>query len=227
MRIYQNFREVRSEVKRDLAEMGINVHTQTYQDKFIGDDPMMATKELQNYMYCVVDTSNPADMLPTQPWADAEFQERISGKHMNPGEAYRLRKEVWDDFLDEEGKFGYTYPDRISDFNQIDRIVATLENDSFSRQAYMSIWTPEDITKTGGISRVPCSLGYQFQVRKGALNITYLQRSSDFATHFNNDVFLAVQMQHHIAKRLEMKPGTFTHWIGSLHVFMKDIQGVF
>ena len=86
MRIYQNFREVRSEVKRDLAEMGINVHTQTYQDKFIGDDPMMATKELQNYMYCVVDTSHPADMLPTQPWADAEFQERISGQHMNPGE---------------------------------------------------------------------------------------------------------------------------------------------
>jgi len=227
MRIYQDFREVRSEVRRDLAEMGIGVHTQTYQDKYIGDDPQMATKELQNYMYCVYDTSNPSEMQPTQPWADAEFQERISGKHMNPGEAYRLRKDVWDDFLDDEGKFGYTYPDRISDFNQIDRVVSTLENDMYSRQAYMSVWTPEDITKTGGVSRVPCTLGYQFQIRKGKLNITYLQRSSDFATHFNNDVYLAVLMQHHIAKKLGIRPGVFTHWIGSLHVFIKDIKGVF
>ena len=227
MRIYQNFKEVLSEVKRDLAEMGIGVHTQTYQDKFIGDDPTMATKELQNYMYCVINTTNPSEILPTQPWADAEFQERISGKHMNPGEAYRLRKDVWDTFLDIERKFGYTYPDRISDFCQIDRIVSTLENDSYSRQAYMSIWTPEDLTKTGGVSRVPCTLGYQFQVRKGALNITYLQRSSDFATHFNNDVYLAVRMQHYIASRLGMATGTFTHWIGSLHVFIKDIKGVF
>jgi len=131
MRIYQDFREVRSEVRRDLAEMGIGVHTQTYQDKYIGDDPQMATKELQNYMYCVYDTSKPSEMQPTQPWADAEFQERISGKHMNPGEAYRLRKDVWDDFLDDEGKFGYTYPDRISDFNQIDCVVSTLENDMY------------------------------------------------------------------------------------------------
>ncbi len=36
-------------------------------------------------------------------WADAEFQERISPNDINPGEAWKLRKDLWEQFLDEKG----------------------------------------------------------------------------------------------------------------------------
>ena len=76
-------------------------------------------------------------------------------------------------------------------------------------------------------ARVPCSLGYYLQFRHGKLNITYLQRSCDFVTHYENDVWLAVQFLRHIAKEVGMESGHFSHWIGSLHVFQKDVADVF
>ena len=83
-RIFKDFREATNEIKRDLAEMGISVHPQTYQDKFVGNDPNFSTFELQNYMYSV---SSPlvTDLSPTQPWADREFIERTAQDPINPG----------------------------------------------------------------------------------------------------------------------------------------------
>ena len=233
MRIYRNFTEALSEIKRDLAEMGINIHTQTYQDKYIGDKEEMATKELQNYIYTVTEPYYDRDLKPIQPWADAEFQERINFKS-NPGEAWKLREEIWTEFIQPDGTFAYSYGDRLA--WQVEEIVKTLTSDPSSRQAFMGMWNaPTDIERTGGISRVPCTLGYHFQIRKNKLNITYLQRSADYATHFVNDIYLAGRMHTHIFQLLlqeqglggGLEIGSYTHWIGSLHVFNKDIKGVF
>lgn len=224
VRIYRSFTEALSEIRRDVKEMGHRIHTQTYQDKVIADDPDYETLEVTNYMYKV--TNCDLDQLnPTQPWADNEFEERIGGGFENPGEAWKHRPEVWTEFLTDEGTFHYTYSERIGNFP--DEIVRTLENDSLSRQAFMSIWEPSDICSSGGAERIPCSLGYMFQCRRGALDVTYLQRSADLATHFVNDVWMANRMRDYIAKRLDMIPGHFCHWIGSLHVFKKDVRGVF
>jgi len=234
MRIYQDFKEALSEIKRDLAEMGIKIHSQTYQDKYIGDDPEMASRELQNYMYTVVNPQYVTDLEPTLPWADAEFRERIKPMG-NPGEAWKLRKDVWEQFIQDDGKFGYHYGERLA--WQVEQIVETISKDHDSRQAFMGMWRPdEDLYKTGGVSRVPCTLGYYFQLRKGQLNITYLQRSGDFATHFVNDIYLAGRMHMHILAQLRqaegyqgdlIEKGTYTHWLGSLHIFERDVKGVF
>ncbi len=227
MRIYKNFIEAIGEIKRDLAEMGILVHPHTYQDKVVKDNPDFDTMELQNYIYTVTNPRK-VDLDPTSPWADMEFMERISGTPMNPGAAWEARREVWDEFLGEDGKFAYTYPERMySPVNQVEQIILRLQEDPHSRQMFLSLWRPEDSTKFGGISRVPCTLGYYFQIRRGRLDITYLQRSADFVTHFTNDVYLAHRLQEYVAVRLRLKPGNFCHWVGSLHVFKKDLQGVF
>jgi thymidylate synthase len=225
MRIFSNFDEALKEIKRDLAEMGTEVHPQTMQDKFVGNDDNYRTKELQNYDYTVKDAIQSITALkPTQPWADAEFGERISKTPLNPGVAYTLREDVWDEFL-HDGKFAYTYPERL--YQKIDRIVAELKKNPQSRQLFLNIWEGEDLTKLGGISRVPCSLGYLFQLRGGKLHMTYLMRSCDWATHFQNDVYLAVRMLNHVAHSAGVKPGNFTHFIGSFHIYRKDAEGVF
>lgn len=226
MRIFQNFAEATNEVKRDLAEMGIDVHPQTMQDKNVANDDNYATKELQNYIYTVVDAVKSIDQLtPVQPWADAEFDERVAPYHVNPGDAYGLRPDVWNEFL-HDGEFAYTYNERM--VFQLNTLIEELKTNPDSRQLYLSIWNPRrDIKKLGGQSRVPCSLGYLFQLREGKLNMTYFMRSCDFVTHFQNDVYLAVKLLQYVAEESGNIPGNFTHYMGSLHIYKKDTEGVF
>lgn len=226
MRIYTNFKESMGEIKRDLAEMGIRVHPKTYQDKLVEGNPDFETMELQNYIYTVTGPKT-QDLSPSQPWSDSEFFERISPCPANPGQAWILRKEVWKHFLTSEGKFAYTYQERLHYNDQINKLVKAFEYDNHSRQLFLSIWSPDDTSKLGGVSRVPCSLGYHFQYRDGVLNMTYLQRSADFATHFMNDVYLAAMFQQYMASKISKPVGMFTHWIASLHVFQKDVRDVF
>lgn len=229
MRIYMNWAEAYEEVKRDLAEMGILVKPKTMQDKIIEGISDYETMELQNYSYCLLN-ANSADIRPgtNQPWADLEFQERIdpSGT-VNPGTAWESRKNVWTEYM-HDGKMAYTYNERLMFNNQLNKIIERLKQDKDSRQLWVSIWNPAiDPDNLGGISRVPCSLGYNFQFRDGKLNIHYVMRSCDFSTHFVNDVYLAVKMLEYVAKETGLEVGSITHTMFSLHIYKKDISGVF
>jgi len=179
-------------------------------------------------MYTVVDTDT-SMLEPTQPWADAEFEERISGKMINPGKAYLLRKDVWEPFIEKlfhnKDKFSYTYPNRMRE--SLAWIINELIFHPDSRQLFMSIWDPIIDSVRLGDRRVPCSLGYYFQYREGKLHVTYLQRSADLITHFQNDLYLAIKLRDFIANKVGIEPGRFTHWIGSLHVYKEDVKDVF
>jgi thymidylate synthase len=88
------------------------------------------------------------------------------------------------------------------------------------------MWQAADSTKLQQV-RVPCSLGWLFQYRNGALNVTYMMRSCDFATHFQNDIFMSMKLCELIAAHAGLKMGMFSHFIGSFHVYAKDVSGVF
>lgn len=229
MRVYTKFGEALGEIKRDLAEMGMRIHTKTYQDKDISGNENFSTLELQNYIYTV---TNPDlnDLSPTVPWVYDEWGEReagIMGNPVNPGEAYKLREDLWKEFLESDGQFSYSYSERFSRHVQVARVIQRIKADADSRQLFISVWGDEDIMDIGGAHRVPCTLGYLVQVRNGRLNLTYLQRSADFVTHFTNDIWLAHRLQVFIANHTNYLPGFYTHWIGSLHVYHKDVKDVF
>lgn len=225
MRIYKNFLGANNEIRRDLKEMGIEVTTQTMQDKECKEG--FKTLELQNYIYTVLEPRK-ADLDPSQPWADEEFTERMSGLPINPGNAWEKRRYIWSPFLEEclpVPVFSYTYPERMC--CQILMIVQELKKHPESRQLFLSVWDANKDIARLGVRRVPCSLGYYFQNREGKLNITYLQRSADLITHWQNDQYLAVKLLQWISAHAGIPHGTFTHWIGSLHVYSKDVEGVF
>ena len=240
MRIYINAEEMIEETKRDLAEMGIVVRPATMQDKYVKGNPDYETRELQNYSYCLLDAKSQDIPGVIQPWADAEFEERVTDPFLrheeygpstpnfiNPGKAWELRPEVWTEYL-HEGKMAYTYNELLWKNDQLMKIMGALINDPDSRQLWVSLWNPEkDPDFLGGISRVPCSLGYAFQVRDGKLNMHYVMRSCDFATHFRNDVYLAIKLLEWVAEKTHYPVGSFTHTIFSLHVYNKDVEGVF
>ena len=75
MRIYHDFKEARSEIKRDLKEMGIAVRTKSYQNLPVESEES-ATIELQEYTYQIID---PGSIEPNDlEWCNKEFSERLS-----------------------------------------------------------------------------------------------------------------------------------------------------
>lgn len=238
MRIYMNASEMIEEVKRDLKEMGIDVFPKTMQDRNIEGNPDYFTKELQNYSYCLLNARSADIPDVSQPWADAEFGERITDPwhrpqtlgiptFINPGRAWELRPEVWKDYI-HNGKMAYTYNELLWNNDQVTKVIDRLRQDPDSRQLWISLWSPSrDPDLLGGISRVPCSLGYGLQVREGKLHLHYVMRSCDFVTHFRNDVYLAIRFLEWVAEKTGYEVGNFTHTMFSLHVYAKDVQDVY
>lgn len=222
MRSYSTFEEANNEIKRDLAELGTSVHPQTMQDKQIADDPDYETKELLNYTYMVLEPEL-RHLEPSQPWADEEFQERIEFVGPDDGHAWEARPEVWTEFANRG--FSYSYGERYQ--SSLLEIIEELKKHPESRQLFLSVWDPVVDAQKLGKLRVPCSIGYWFVKRDGQLHMTYMERSADFATHFQNDQYLSHRLQRYIAEQVGIDVGRFTHWIGSLHVYKKDVAGVF
>jgi thymidylate synthase len=236
MRAFRNFIEAKNEITRDLNELGISVFA-GYQSQEVSEENMakLTTKELRDYDYIVLQP-NPLDLQPTQPWADVEWAERlmgINGKPVNPGVAWESRPDVWAPLLENRiigGKsepcFSYTYSQRFA-YNDIPHMIAEMERHPTSRQIYISIWHPMVDSSRLGKRRVPCSLGYQIMYRNGKIDIAYHMRSSDFATHFDNDIWMALKLQQYFATSLNRPLGTFTHKIGSLHVYASEVAHAF
>lgn len=256
MRIYINPLEAFKEVERDLWEMGIDVHPQTMQDKDVGNNPDYATKEVRAYGFHLVDwiwnqqeetdsvgyifrtydrTEDPTTQILK--YIQVEFEDRVSGRAMNPGNSYQTRKDIWNEFL-HDGKFAYTYSERIAP--QLHRILNELEERPETRQAIINIHSnilplrsgvvdSIDLTNIGGSSRIPCSMYYQIIRRQDKLDLIYTMRSCDFLVHFPVDIMLALRLQLWFAEKLGIAPGTFTYFTGSLHAYQKDmsIRGIF
>lgn len=233
-RMFKDFEEAQNEITRDLAELGRDVHTETMQDKYIADKPEFATKELSNYIYTVLDPRYTDIEGVHEAWITEEWQDRLAGE-LNPGNAWKTRKEVWEQFLEvDRGEgasrlprgFSYTYSQRMGG-KHIQYLIDELEKHPNSRQLYLPVWKADPDEKRRGERRVPCSLGYWFVQRGGELHETYMMRSCDFYTHYSNDVALATILLHYIAKSTGYDVGTFTHFVGSLHVYAKDVEHVF
>jgi thymidylate synthase len=232
-RLFKDFPEAQNEIKRDLAELSISVQPETMQDIYVADNPMFRTNELQNYMYTVLKPDYTEIDGVHEEWIQQEWLDRLAGD-LNPGNAWKTRPEVWEPLMEKpnrvngklQGHFAYSYSQRMGG-THIRSIIEELKTHPNSRQLYLPVWDRVVDEDRRGKRRVPCSLGYWFVYRDNALHITYMMRSCDFVTHYGNDVALATAMMQYVAKEADLEPGTFTHFVGSLHVYAKDVEGVF
>ena len=181
MRIYANAYELMSEMGRNLWEMGLEVKPKSYQNKDIQGNDDFITKELICEQYCLTKLPDPECLFvfsDTNNWADEEFKERIlpTMDSVNPGEAWKLREEVWTEFLNKDNKFDYTYHDRINErllitiddtkahytISIIDNVIRELKRNPDTRQAIIPIFNSKDVGGIGGAFRIPCSMYYDF-----------------------------------------------------------------
>ncbi len=191
---------------------------------------------------------------PNMPWANDHFHERVAGEPVNPGETWLTWP--WANKADESrcfpgGKFSHTYMERYWPKNKPEDsaspmwghrfkygdlmdVVNLLEDQPETRQAYLPIFFPEDTGALHG-NRVPCTLGYFFMMRHGYLHIHYPIRSCDFYRHFRDDLYLTTRLLLWVLDELRqrddgwhaVKPGFFSMWIGSLHLFINDYNRLY
>ncbi len=190
------------------------------------------------------------------PWAEDHHLERVGGNPLNPAPSeawWPFRKKSADgdtnkDHKSEGEAFSHTYPERLWPkfanggddnyyegehhgirfaYGDLGDIVTQLARDPYTRQAYLPLWFPEDTGAVHG-KRVPCSLGWQFQVRLGMIHTTYFMRSTDLLRHYQDDIYLATRLTHWVRDRLtdatheKLLMGTLTFHTGNLHIFEGD-----
>lgn len=252
MRFFKNGLEALKEIERDLVEMGIDNHTTSMQNKDVAADDDYSTKELVGYSMRITD-ARPSNLMEStaefygedykkvRDYCIQETNDRFTTmrdedgiRGINPGRAFLERAEVWKPFLNEDGRFDYTYSERITPC--IELLQRTIQNDPRTRQAILPIFWPPDLASTGGRRRVPCSMYYQFMYRAPVLHVLYTMRSADLYTHFGYDLTLATMIADRLARTLlqndEGDPGIridLTVFVGSLHAYKKDYKtrGVF
>jgi len=115
-------------------------------------------------------------------------------------------------------------------YGDLEDLVDLLVAEPHTRQAYIPLFFPEDTGIADG-GRKPCTLGYFFLMREGRLNIHYPLRSCDLIRHWRDDCYLAVRLLLWVLEKCRRKdpgtwsevyPGTYSMWMGSLHIFQND-----
>lgn len=98
----------------------------------------------------------------------------------------------------------------------ITRLVDTLRADHDSRQAAITILTPDDLGKPN----VPCTIGIQARIVEGKLDFMTFMRSNDAIWGFTYDAFCWTMLQEWVAGELNIPIGSYWHFTTSLHVYV-------
>lgn len=191
-------------------------------------------------------------LKPSLPWAEDHFQERVSGFALNPApsEAWWPFAQEGNKSHKRGITFSHTYPERFwpkqagrldpdphpangvrtgpmrgirYEYGDLQDVIALLQKDPTTRQAYLPIWFPEDTGSVEG-QRVPCTLGYHFMVRREQLTITYYMRSCDYIRHFKDDVYMAARLAQYVGEQIGVQNFNLVMYIASFHIFEGDIQ---
>lgn len=113
-------------------------------------------------------------------------------------------------------------------YGDLSDLVALLVDDLHTRQAYLPIFFPEDLTAARKRERIPCTLGYHFIVRNNTMDVVYPMRSCDFVRHFCDDVYLTGRLLQWVVQKVnenagtDVVPGKLFMRITSLHCFESD-----
>lgn len=136
--------------------------------------------------------------------------------------AIQLYTHNWDRMSDDgktvNSNYGYCIKSKYG-FDQWRKVKSELLQDPNSRRAVIHIKSPNDDMNSKDVN---CTICLQFFIRDGKLYMTTYMRSNDIWLGFPYDVFQFTCMQILMAMELGLKLGTYTHVVGSLHLYSRN-----
>ena len=219
-----------------LLERGYEVETEMWQGKQKGEFPGFLEILHADLMVPMVnDAKEASDLLnAAQPWADVHFDERVSGIPYNPPPSHTMWLKDTEKYMSSNEAFSHSYPERMWCDNTRDGIrfkwgnlqdaANLLKSQPSTRQCYVPMWFPEDITAANQGERVPCTFGWHFMLRNGKLHCSYHMRSCDVCRHLHNDLYFANRLTMWMIEQsgIDAVPGTLHFSATSLHCFTVD-----
>ena len=186
------------------------------------------TREILNYHF-EMDMNSPITSVP---------ERNIGTAFMCAEPAWILSGDNTLEFIDQfapmerysdDGLFlGGAYGPKIVD--QLPYVVKCLSEDPLSRQAIINIWRE----KPGRSGDIPCTVCYQFLIRNNRLDMIAIMRSNDIFLGTPYDVYTQTMVALSVKLILQevsnefpnLKLGTLTLKVGSLHLYESNIQAV-
>jgi len=130
------------------------------------------------------------------------------------------------DFSDDGLMLHGAYGPRLRNWrgvNQLTEVIHILKNDPDSRRAVMILFDPArdfDMWRKD----IPCNNWMQFSLRDGKLYMRVVSRSMDVIWGSTINVFEWTAIQELMSRELGVALGTYTHFIGSLHLYENFMQ---
>ena len=177
-----------------------------------------ATTVIEDPTRCIM--MNDVRKMPIR-YAVGELLWYLSGN--NKLEEIRKYSKAWDRMSDDgetvNSNYGYCIQKKFG-FDQWDHVLNILKENKESRQAVIHIKDADN-----AISKdVNCTVCLQFLVRDNKLYMTVYMRSNDLWMGFPYDVFQFSAMQVLMSMQLGVELGTYTHHVGSLHLYKRDMK---
>jgi thymidylate synthase len=136
---------------------------------------------------------------------------------------------IWDEWADEQGNLGRVYGAQWCDWktpdgrsiHQINQVIQQIRENPDSRRLIVTAWNPADVES---VALPPCHSLFQFYVQEGELSCQLYQRSADIflGVPFNIASYAALTLM--VAQVCQLKPGTFVHTFGDLHLYANHIE---
>src|SRR5256885_1514810 len=136
---------------------------------------------------------------------------------------------IWDEWADEQGDLGRVNGAQWTDWrtadgrsiNQIDQVISDIKNKPDSRRLIVSAWNVGELDR---MALPPCHTLFQFFVQDGELSCQLYQRSADLflGVPFNIASYALLTLM--VAQVCGLKPGTFIHTFGDLHLYANHID---
>lgn len=144
-------------------------------------------------------------------------------------EAHKLGINWWDEFDIGNGKIGNRYGYTVRKYDLMNKLLKGLIEDPFSRRHIINLYQYEDLNSSKGLH--PCAYETIFTVRNNSkneltLDMTLIQRSSDYLTAktINSIQYVAFQMM--VAKHCGYELGKFNHFIQNVHIYDRHLDAL-
>lgn len=106
--------------------------------------------------------------------------------------------------------------------SQWQKIIDLLQQDPHSRRAVLTL---HNFNNTELHSKdVACTCSIQFLCRNNKLDAIVYMRSNDIVWGLPNDIFFFTMLQELLANELGVEVGTYTHMVGSLHLYERHFR---
>ncbi|WEG18677.1 thymidylate synthase [Alkalihalophilus pseudofirmus] len=135
----------------------------------------------------------------------------------------------WESWKNENGNLGLAYGRQMAYehkykegyFTQIDKLIFDLKNDPYSRRMITNLYNHQDLH---GMTLYPCAFLTMWDYDGERLNMTLVQRSSDYLVAGNINVTQYALLLHMIAQATGYKVGRFNHYINNLHIYTRHVE---